>query len=109
VLIVWSACSVCDLGQLVATVQAMAQARKRSLSGWRPSQISAEYSHPDPDFLMTLFEPSMDFTASRTEFTFWCMWSSPLLIDTDLRNLTHEKRSIITNAEAIAVNQDTSK
>jgi hypothetical protein len=74
----------------------------------QPSQISAEYSHPDPDFLMTLFEPSMDFTASRTEFTFWCMWSSPLLIDTDLRNLTHEKRSIITNAEAIAVNQDTS-
>ena len=49
---------------------------------------------------------TMDFTASRTEFTFWCMWSSPLLIDTDLRNLTAEKRSIIANAEAIAIDQD---
>ena len=68
------------------------------------------YSHPDPDFLMTLAAAgraqTMDFTASRTEFTFWCMWSSPLLIDTDLRNLTAEKRSIIANAEAIAIDQD---
>ena len=72
----------------------------------RPSTISGAYSHPDPDFLMTLYRPTMDFTASRTEFSFWCMWSSPLLVSTDLRNLTAQKRSILMNYEAIAINQD---
>jgi len=41
------------------------------MAALKPSQMSGAYSHPDPDFLMTLYEPSMDFVASRTEFTFW--------------------------------------
>jgi hypothetical protein len=41
----------------------------------------------DPDFLETLFYPTMSFIDSRTEFTFWCLWSSPLLIATDVRSM----------------------
>jgi alpha-galactosidase len=62
---------------------------------------------------MTLFEvegvtppDGMDFIASRTEMTFWCLWSSPLMVATDPRHLSADKRAILMNPEAIAVNQD---
>ena len=77
----------------------------------------------DPDFLMTEFI-SMDFTSSRTgtvspaheftlrmlclEFSFWSIWSAPLLVSTDIRKLSDKKRSILLNPEVIAVNQDPS-
>ena len=59
---------------------------------------------------MTLFSPTMDFIASRTEYTFWSVWSAPLLVSTDIRNLASQpnKREILTNPEVIAVNQDDS-
>eukprot|EP00045_Choanoeca_perplexa_P006844 m.59296 g.59296 ORF g.59296 m.59296 type:complete len:71 (-) comp13816_c0_seq1:269-481(-) len=34
------------------------------------------------------------------------LWSAPLLVATDLRNLSVEKRSIVTNQEVIAIDQD---
>jgi len=55
---------------------------------------------------MTLWGGTMDFIASRTEYSLWAMWSAPLLIATDVRNLTAEKASILLNKEAIAINQD---
>lgn len=65
----------------------------------------------DPDFLMTLFlEPIYipytlgSYVNSRTEFSFWCIWSAPLLIATDLRVLSKKKHEIITNKEVIAIN-----
>jgi hypothetical protein len=72
------------------------------MASLRPSQYAKPYGwmvraqrHPvavlsmlqDPDFLETLFWPTMSFIDSRTEFTFWSMWSAPLLVATDLRNL----------------------
>ena len=50
----------------------------------------------------------IDFTASRTEFTFWSIWSAPLLVSTDLRHLHKDadKRAILMNDEVIAINQD---
>jgi alpha-galactosidase len=59
----------------------------------------------DPDFLETLF-PTLDFTQSRTEFSFWTLWSAPLLIATDVRNMSAQLASIITNQEVIAIDQD---
>ena len=50
----------------------------------------------------------MDFIASRTEYTFWALWSSPLLISTDLRKISQSKMEIISNTEVIAINQDAS-
>ena len=50
----------------------------------------------------------MSFVESRTEYTFWALWSSPLLVCTDIRHMSKEKRSILMNKEVIAVNQDES-
>lgn len=117
-----------------------------------PSKWTKAYGWMDPDFLMTGYW-TMDYTASRTEYTFWwvffgclwivvvggrrcdccfyyfgvvfeflnsglkltmymlfcrCLWSAPLLISTDLRHLSEDKRRIITNKEVIAINQDRS-
>lgn len=67
----------------------------------------------DPDFLMTLFLKPLwiPFTTniyvnSRTEFSFWALWQAPMLIATDLRGLSKEKKKIVMNAEVIAINQD---
>ena len=43
---------------------------------------------------------------SRTEFSFWCLWSAPLLVTSDVRGLFGHRKEILTNAEVIAVNQD---
>ena len=43
---------------------------------------------------------------SRTEFSFWSLWASPLIFATDPRGMSDSKRSILLNVEAIAVNQD---
>jgi alpha-galactosidase len=71
-----------------------------------PSKFVQKYGWMDPDFLETLFVPTMTFVDSRTEFSFWCLWSAPLLVATDIRNLTAQKREILTNPEVIAVDQD---
>mmetsp|Transcript_20268 Transcript_20268/g.33923 ORF Transcript_20268/g.33923 Transcript_20268/m.33923 type:complete len:427 (+) Transcript_20268:51-1331(+) len=72
-----------------------------------PSKYTQSHAWMDPDFLETMFEPyTMNFTNSRTEFTFWSLWSSPLLMATDPANLSEEKRAIVMNAEVIAINQD---
>lgn len=72
-----------------------------------PSKYNGPHAWMDPDFLETLFEPyTMNFTNSRTEFSFWSLWSSPLLMATDPANLSDEKRSIVMNPEVIAINQD---
>ena len=67
---------------------------------------SQAFGHYDPDFLETLFFPTMDFTSSRTEFTFWSLWSSPLIVATDVRNMNAQMASLITNVEVIAIDQD---
>ena len=73
----------------------------------QPSNWTKQYGWMDPDFLMTEYF-TMDYISSRTEFTFWCLWSSPLLISTDLINPSSKKLEIITNTEVIAINQDAS-
>jgi len=78
------------------------------MAALEPSKWTREYGYLDPDFLMTLYWPTMDYTKSRTEFSFWAIWSSPLLVSTDLRDLSKEKREILMNPEVIAVNQDES-
>ena len=73
-----------------------------------PSRWTKPFGWLDPDFLMTDYHPTMDFTASRTEFSFWALWSAPLMVATDLRHMSDDKRAILTNAEVIAINQDVS-
>ena len=58
---------------------------------------------------MTNYDPvTMSATNSRTEFSFWALWSAPLVVSTDIRNMSQSMRSILTNPEIIAVDQDAS-
>jgi hypothetical protein len=43
---------------------------------------------------------------SRAQMTLWTIWSSPLYISNDLRNLEPEFKKLLQNKAVIAVNQD---
>lgn len=47
-----------------------------------------------------------DDTDYRTQFAIWCMFSSPLMIGCDVRNMTPAAKALLTNKELIAINQD---
>lgn len=72
---------------------------------------------PDMDMLVVGLNgkggPSSDlggvgctYTEYQTQMSLWCMFSSPLALSNDLRNLTDEDKCIILNKEIIAINQD---
>ena len=64
----------------------------------------APFSYPDPDFLMTgLFQTEAE---SVTEFSFWALWSAPMLVATDVRNMSAFKASVLANADVLAVQWD---
>ncbi|WP_225872361.1 alpha-galactosidase [Pedobacter frigidisoli] len=48
----------------------------------------------------------MSYDEDKTHFTMWCIMNSPLLLGNDLRNVSKETLSIITNKDIIALNQD---
>ena len=43
---------------------------------------------------------------ARAHFSMWCIMKSPLLLGNDLRSMNNETLSIISQARAIAINQD---
>jgi alpha-galactosidase len=43
----------------------------------------------------------------RTHFSLWCMLTAPLMTGNDLRSMSPETLSILTNREMIAIDQDT--
>ncbi len=45
-------------------------------------------------------------TEYRTQMNMWCMFSAPLMIGCDVRNMDTVTRSILLNKELIAINQD---
>ena len=42
----------------------------------------------------------------KTHFSIWCMYGSPLMIGCDIRKMSDNAKAILTNKEAIAINQD---
>ena len=48
----------------------------------------------------------MSYEEDKTHFSMWCMLSSPLLAGNDLRQMSPQTISILTNKELIAINQD---
>jgi len=42
----------------------------------------------------------------RSHFSLWAMLAAPLIAGNDLRSMTPEIKTILTNKEIIAVNQD---
>jgi alpha-galactosidase len=59
----------------------------------------------DPDML-EIGNGGMTFEEYKTHFSLWCLMKAPLLIGCDLTKASKETIEILSNTEAIAVNQD---
>jgi alpha-galactosidase len=59
----------------------------------------------DPDML-EVGNGGMTTAEYRTHFSFWCLLAAPLMAGNDLRSMTPETKEILTNAEVIAIDQD---
>jgi alpha-galactosidase len=67
------------------------------------------YSGPghwnDPDML-EVGNGGMTTTEYRSHFSMWCIFAAPLMAGNDLAKMAPEIREILTNKEAIAIDQD---
>jgi alpha-galactosidase len=59
----------------------------------------------DPDML-EVGNGGLTAPENRAHFSFWCLFAAPLMAGNDLKTMTPEVHDILTNAEAIAVDQD---
>jgi alpha-galactosidase len=59
----------------------------------------------DPDML-EVGNGGLNASESRAHFSFWCLFAAPLMAGNDLRTMSKETIEILTNREAIAVDQD---
>ena len=59
----------------------------------------------DPD-MMIVGMPGLSEAQNRALFSLWCMMASPLMAGNDLRTMDKSTIDILTNLEAIAVDQD---
>jgi hypothetical protein len=59
----------------------------------------------DPDMLITGMD-GLSETQNRSFFSLWCMMAAPLMAGNDLRKMTASTIQILTNQEAIGINQD---
>jgi len=58
----------------------------------------------DPDMMEV--GNGMLVNEDRAHFTMWCMLAAPLIAGNDLRNMTIETINVLSNKEAIAIDQD---
>ena len=59
----------------------------------------------DPDMLITGMD-GLSEAQNRSFFSLWCMMAAPLMAGNDLRKMTASTVQILTNREAIGINQD---
>jgi alpha-galactosidase len=59
----------------------------------------------DPDMMITGMS-GLSETQNRSFFSLWCMMAAPLMAGNDLRKMTPSTIQILTNLEAIGINQD---
>ncbi|MCR8558056.1 glycoside hydrolase family 27 protein [Mucilaginibacter sp. BJC16-A38] len=58
----------------------------------------------DPDMLEV--GNGMKYNEDKAHFSLWCMLAAPLMAGNDLRKMSDETKSILTNKEVIAIDQD---
>ena len=59
----------------------------------------------DPDML-EVGNGGMSESEDRAHFSMWCMIASPLIAGNDLRNMSEQTKAILSNSDAIDVDQD---
>lgn len=82
-------------------------------TGWKnilDAQVElAKYAGPghwnDPDML-EVGNAGLTFAESRAHFSFWCILAAPLMAGNDVRNMSPEIQAVLTDKDAIAINQD---
>ena len=68
-------------------------------------KYAAPHGWNDPDML-EVGNGGMTTTEYETHFSLWCLMKAPLLIGCDVTNMSEDALRILTNSDAIAVNQD---
>ncbi|TDL18479.1 glycoside hydrolase [Rickenella mellea] len=63
------------------------------------------YAHNDMD-MMEIGNGALTIQEQRTHFAAWAMLKSPILLGTELANLSQQQVAIITNTEILAFHQD---
>jgi alpha-galactosidase len=82
-------------------------------TGWKgilDKQVGLEkYAGPDhwndPDML-EVGNKGLTLAESRAHFSFWCLLAAPLMAGNDVRSMSADTLAILTNKNAIAVDQD---
>lgn len=59
----------------------------------------------DPDML-EVGNGKLTFEESKAHFSFWCLLAAPLLAGNDITNMSDTTKRILTNSDAIAIDQD---
>lgn len=59
----------------------------------------------DPDML-EVGNGKLSYNQNVSHFSLWCMMNAPLILGNDLRNMSDQVKSIVTNRNMIAINQD---
>jgi alpha-galactosidase len=60
----------------------------------------------DPDILQIGMGDFTSLIPAQTQFSMWCIMAAPLIAGNDLTSMSAQTLSVLTNAEAIAVDQD---
>lgn len=59
----------------------------------------------DPDMMVT-GDQGLTYEEQKVHFALWCIMSSPLILGNDPRTMSKDELNLITNKEAIGINQD---
>lgn len=86
-------------------------------NGWTPLSVLnildrqdsiRQYAGPghwnDPDMLEV--GNGLTYSQDKTHFSLWCMLAAPLMAGNDLRKMSEQTTTILTNKEMIAIDQD---
>lgn len=63
-------------------------------------------AYNDPDMLMVGVRNTLTLTENRAHQSMWAMLSAPLIAGNDLRNMSADVRSVLTNRDVLAIDQD---
>lgn len=90
----------------------------KTVNGWKPNSVlnivdlnanlnayAGKDHWNDPDMLEV--GNGMTQNEDRAHFSMWCMMAAPLIAGNDITKMTAQTAGILTNKEAIAIDQDT--
>ena len=68
-----------------------------------PYASKGHYNDPD---MLEVGNGKLSYNQNVSHFSLWCMMNAPLILGNDLRNMSDQVKSIVTNRNMIAINQD---